>query len=83
MVKKASVKAMKQLAPETVEDEESWQSQLENLIMMELVKPKETKVVSKPLSKVQQMAIKQQEETYEEVEVDQEDDDDLQDNDDY
>ena len=84
MVKKASVKAMKQLVPdnfENEEDEDSWQTQLENLIMMELVKPKENKlsqvtnkVNSMPFGR-KNMSIKNQEETYEEVEVNQSDDD--------
>ena len=81
IVKKASVKAMKQLVPESVDDEESWQTQLENLIMMELVKP-----VEKPTPKIAKKFGKskpkqEEEEDYQEVEVEDVDSEDSDDSD--
>jgi hypothetical protein len=58
---------MKQLVPESVDDEESWQTQLENLIMMELVKPpvKPVPKIAKKFAKSKQ----DEEDDYQEVEV--------------
>ena len=69
IVKKASVKAMKQLVPESVDDEETWQTQLENLIMRELVKPPEKPVPKIAKKFAKSKAKQEEEEDYQEVEV--------------
>ena len=57
-------------------DDEEWTNQLENLIMMEIVQPKQNKNVKKVGINPKSKAIVKQEEDYEEIQPPEEDSDD-------